>query len=96
MYNILSNILLSNLTPYAEEIIVDHQCGFGRNRSTADHIFRIRQTPEKKRECNEVVHQLFIFYKEAYDSVRREVLYNILFCVWYSHETGKVIKNVSE
>jgi len=27
-YKILSNILLSSLTPYAEEIIGDHQCGF--------------------------------------------------------------------
>ena len=31
-YKILSNILLSRLTPYAEEIIGDHQCGFRRNR----------------------------------------------------------------
>ena len=37
-YKILSNILLSKLAPYAEEIIRDHQCGFGRNRSTAVHI----------------------------------------------------------
>ena len=27
-YKILSNILLSKLTPYAEEIIWDHHCGF--------------------------------------------------------------------
>ena len=27
-YKILSNILLSRLTPYAEEIIGNHQCGF--------------------------------------------------------------------
>jgi hypothetical protein len=27
-YKILSNILLSSLTPYADEIIGDHQCGF--------------------------------------------------------------------
>jgi len=27
-YKILSNILLSRLTPFAEEIIGDHQCGF--------------------------------------------------------------------
>jgi hypothetical protein len=32
-YKILSNILLSRLSPYIDEIIVDHQCGFRRNRS---------------------------------------------------------------
>ena len=42
VYTILSNILLSRLTPYAEEINGDHQCGFRRNRSTIDHIFCIR------------------------------------------------------
>ena len=31
-----------------------------------------------KWEYNEAVHQLFIDFKKAYDSVRREVLYNIL------------------
>ena len=31
----------------------------------------------KKWEYNEAVHQLFIDLKRAYDSVRREVLYNI-------------------
>ena len=38
-YKILSNILLSRLIPYAKEIIVDHQCGFRRNRSTIDNIY---------------------------------------------------------
>ena len=41
-YRILSNILFSRLTPYAEEIIGDHQSGFRRKRSTTDHIFCIR------------------------------------------------------
>jgi len=38
MYKILSNIVLSRITPYAEEIIGDHQCGFWCNRSTTDRI----------------------------------------------------------
>ena len=38
----------------------------------------IRQILEKKWEHNEAVHQLFIDFKKAYDSVRREALYNIL------------------
>jgi hypothetical protein len=41
-YKILSNILLSRLIPYADEIIGDYQCGFRDNRST-DQIFYIRQ-----------------------------------------------------
>jgi hypothetical protein len=36
---ISSNIMLSKLIPYAEEIIGDHQCEFRRNRSLTDHIF---------------------------------------------------------
>jgi hypothetical protein len=74
---VLSNILLSRLAPYAEEIIGDHQCGFRRSRSTTDHIFCIRQILEKKWEYNEAAYQLFIDFKKAYDSARREVLYNI-------------------
>jgi hypothetical protein len=33
---------------------------------------------EKKWEYNETVHQLFIDFKKAYESVRREVLYNLV------------------
>ena len=76
-YYTLSSILLSRLIPYAEEIIWGHPCGFRCGRSTTDHILCIRHILEK-REYNEAVHQLFIDFKEAYDSVRREVLCNIL------------------
>ena len=48
MYKILSNILLSRLTQYAEEIIGGRQCGFQHNRSATDHILCICQILEKK------------------------------------------------
>ena len=70
--------MLSRLIPYAKKIIEDHQCAFRRNMSNIDHIFCIRQILEKIWEYNEDVHQLFIDFKKAYDSVRREVLYKIL------------------
>ena len=111
-YKILSNILLSRLIPYAEEIIGDHLCGFRRNRSTTYHtsIFCIRQILEKKWEHNEAVHQLFIDFKKAYDSVRREALYNILIefvipenlvklmkmCLTETYSRARVGKNLSE
>jgi hypothetical protein len=42
-------------------------CGFRRNRSTTDQIFCIHQILEKKWEYNETVHQLFVYFKKAYD-----------------------------
>jgi hypothetical protein len=77
-YKIISNIILVRLTPYVNEIIGDYQCDFRRNRSTMDQVFYIRQILEKKWEYNGKVHQLFIDFKKAYDSIKKEVLYNIL------------------
>jgi hypothetical protein len=79
-YKILFTILLSRLTPYADEIIGDHQGRIRHNRSTTDHIFYIRQILERKWKYNGTVHQLFrpIDVEKAYDLVRREALYNIL------------------
>ena len=47
-------------------------------RSTVDHIFSIRQILEKKWEYNKDVCQLFIDFEKAYDSIKRESLYDIL------------------
>jgi len=74
----LSTILISRLTPYAEEIIGDEQCGFHHKRSTTDHLICIRHMLEKEWEYNEVVHHLFVGFKKTSDSFRRQVLRNIL------------------
>jgi len=42
--------MLSRVTPYAEEIIGENQCGLRRDRSTTDHVLCIRQILEKKWE----------------------------------------------
>jgi hypothetical protein len=52
-YRILSNILLSKLSPHVDKIIGNHQCGFRHNRSSSDQIFCIHQILEKKWEYNE-------------------------------------------
>jgi hypothetical protein len=46
-YKILLNLLVSRLTPYADEIIGHQQCGIRRRRSTTDQIFCIWQILEK-------------------------------------------------
>jgi hypothetical protein len=54
--------------------------------------FCIRQILEKKWEYNETVHQTFIDFKKAYDSVRREVLCNILIEFGIPMKLVKLIK----
>ena len=91
-YKILSNILLSRLTPNAEEIIGHYKYASWHNRSTAEHIFCIRHILEKKWEYNEAVHQLAIDFRKAYDSFRREVLCNILIAFGIPMELVRLIK----
>jgi len=74
-YKILSSSLLSRLTPYMQSILLEI---ISVDFDAIDHIFCIHQMLEEKWQFSETVHQLFIDFKKAYDSVRREVLYNIL------------------
>jgi hypothetical protein len=43
---------------------------------------------KKRWEYNETTHQLFIDFKEAYDSVRRIVMNSILIEFWGTHRTS--------
>ena len=77
-YKILSNILLSRLISYEEEITGESQCWFRRKKSTTNHILYICEILETKWEYNEAVNRLFVSFKKVYESVTRKVLYNIL------------------
>jgi hypothetical protein len=57
-----------------------------------DQIFYIQQILEEKWEYNGMVHQLFIDFKKAYDSIEREVLYNILLEFGISKKLVRLIK----
>ena len=77
-YKILAEILFCRLDVYAEENIGEYQGGFRYGRSTTDQIFTIRQIMEKAWEYNITIHQLFVDFKQAYDSIKRSALFAIM------------------
>jgi hypothetical protein len=91
-YKTVTNIIVSSLIPYVEESTGDHDCGIPRNGSTTDQIHRFRLILEKKVGYNRVGYKLFIDSEKAYDSVRREVLYNILIEFGISLKLVRLIK----
>jgi hypothetical protein len=60
---IVSDIILSRLNPYVDEIIADHQCGYRRNRLTTDEMFCTRQILENEWDYSGTGHQLLIILK---------------------------------
>jgi sorting nexin-29 len=64
--------------PYVEEILGDYQGGFREGRSTADQMFCLRMILERACECKVDIHQLYIGYKQAYDTINRAELVEIM------------------
>ncbi|XP_038117204.1 uncharacterized protein LOC119769300 [Culex quinquefasciatus] len=77
-YKVLSRILWSKLRPLTETFVGEYQCGFRAGRSTTDQMFTLRQILDKFREYNLQTHHLFIDFKAAYDSVKRNELWKIM------------------
>jgi len=77
-YKILVTVINNRLKVYAEDFLSQEQNGFGRNRSTMDNIFIMRQILEKCYEYNIKMHILFIDFKQAFDSVDRQKIIQIL------------------
>lgn len=74
-YKLLSYIVLGRITPLAEEIIGDYQGGFRPNRSVTDQVFSLRMILSKYYETPRDVHQVFLDFRQAYDSINRESLW---------------------
>nr|XP_042906426.1 uncharacterized protein LOC122270970 [Parasteatoda tepidariorum] len=73
-YKIFSNILFKRLQPFADKAVGNYQCGFRPQRSTIDQIHTLRQILEKTKEFNIRTFHLFIDFKAAYDSIKRDKL----------------------
>jgi sorting nexin-29 len=77
-YNVLSNIMYTRLLHYTETQVGAYQCGFSAGNSTTENMFVLRQILEKAWEWNVEVQCLFIDFKSAYDTIRRDNVYKTM------------------
>ena len=77
-YKIFTILLYNRLSKIIEPEIGNYQMGFRPNRSTIDNIFIVWQIYEKCHEYNIDLHNIFIDFSQAFDTVNRDVLYNSL------------------
>lgn len=75
-----THILNKRLTQWAEDnnIISEEQAGFRKTYSTVDHIFTLYAVVQKNLLQNKKVYVAFVDFRKAFDTVKRNVLWNIL------------------
>jgi hypothetical protein len=71
VYKVFSSYLYNKLSEIVENKISENQTGFRPNSSTIDNIHIVRQIYEKSHEYNIELHNLFIDYTQAFDTVYR-------------------------
>jgi hypothetical protein len=77
-YKIFAILLNNQLSERVQEKLSDVQMGFRPDRSTVNNIFIIRQIFKKFHEYNIDLHNIFIDYTQAYDSIDRNKVFESL------------------
>ena len=86
------NALLRNrIVPQIDKILRKNQNGFRRNRSTTSQILTIRRILEGVRAKNLQATLLFVGFTEAFDSIQRGKMEQILLAYGLSEETVAAI-----
>ena len=83
--------LRNHIEPKIENILRKNQIGFQRNRSTTSQILTIGRILEDVRETNLQVTILFVNFAEAFDSIHREKMEQILLAYGLPKETVAAI-----
>jgi len=81
------------LSSIVQSKLEDCQMGFRPNRSTIDNILIVRQIIENYHEFNIQMHNVFVDYTQAFDSVYRD---NIIKCLNNYDIQSKLIKLIAK
>ena len=75
-----TSVINSRLTQWAEDsdVLSEAQAGFRKDYSTVDHIFTLHAMVSKHLKKNKRLYAAFVDFRKAFDTVKRNVLWNVL------------------
>jgi sorting nexin-29 len=85
-------VLNEKLKEYGEKKLGEYECGFRPNRSTTEQIFIIRQILEKHIEHGYDLYLLFVDFKQAFDSVNRKKLIEVMNKMGIPHKIIRMVE----
>ena len=79
-YKVLDKILAERITTKLEEtkFFAEPQYGFRKNRSTADQMLSLELLAQIQESRGQELHVILIDLQKAFDSIDREILFDIL------------------
>jgi len=75
---IYNKMILNRIVPILDPLLRKNQNGFRKGRSTLSQILSIRRILEEMRKLNKEVTICFVDFKKAFDSISRELMFDIL------------------
>ena len=71
-------IVLNRMKTSVDDVLRENQAGFRKGRSCNDMIFALKQVIEKSLEFQKPCYINFVDFKQAFDSIDRDVMWKIL------------------
>ena len=91
---IYNKLLLNRIFPVLNPILRRNQNGFRRGRSTLAQILALRRIIEEMKNGNKDLTIVFVDFKKAFDSINREVMFDILSLYGFPDKIIKAIKTL--
>ena len=92
VYKILASYIKDQVIKKVEKEIGEYQGGFRANRSVVDQIFTLREIQAESFEYKKDTFVLFVDFKQAYDRIKRQKLYEALRELGMKNKLIKMIK----
>ena len=91
----MGKVIIKRIAGGVDKKLRSERAGFRRGRSTTQQIFVLRNIVEQAIEWNPIIYTCFIDFEKAFDSVRRNTLWEIMRHYGIPPKIIKIVKTIN-